>query len=339
MKILKTFIFITILIVSCSCGKHLPADKYPNPSVSGYHRMEFDISKDGVVKKEIGIGNISLKENQDLSGVFFKVYGLQKGTLYMKSDACGINFSTRFDGISIFKLSDFIQYPIKCSIRIVAETDKIKNKEHNIVESGVIKLNVIPEKSKPVSIEYSRTNSLVNSLANDYAYTGQGSIQRQEGDLTSFEKFNIRTDLTQGGYYRIAGCGNSITDSFKKDSFEVVLKSLYVKDYLSKEDTCDFEIIIIPNEVLETYQGRFSISIYGKDVVKLESLEWEIKNKKLHVWGGDHILACSINEFVKINKSCTEKYAPDTTYWVRAITINARKSVFAIKNNSVIWKE
>jgi len=326
-----------------SCGSHLPKDKYSNPSLHGYHRMEFDVGKQGIVRKEIGIGNIYLTENQDLSGVFFKIYGLYKGTLHMKSDACGINFSSRFDGVSVFNLEDLIQYPTKCSIRITAETDEIKKKQHNIVESGVIKINVIPENSKPLAVEYSRTNSVIKSLYKTYTYVGQGSIQRQEGDLTSSEIFKVKTDLTQGGHYRIAGCGNVLTDSFKEDSFEVVLKQLYARDYLAREDSCDFEVIIIPNEVLETYLGRFSINIYGKEVVKLEALEWKIKKswgrKKLYVWGGDHVVACSIDYNVKIKNKCNKRYYSDRTYWVRSITTNARKSVFAIKNGEVIWKE
>jgi len=346
MKCFKGFFLLVmtaILLALSSCGSHLPKDNYPNPSLHGYHRMEFDIGKDGAVKKEIGIGNIYLKEDQELTGLFFKIYGLYKGTLHMKSDACGINFSTRFDGVSTFKLKDFIQYPTKCSIRITAETDKVKNREHNIVESGVIKLNVIPEKSKPVTIEYSRTNSAIRSLYTTYNYKGQGSIQRQEGDLTSFEKFKVKTDLTQGGHYRIAGCGNVITDTFKQSSFDVSFKNLYARDYLSREDTCDFEIIIIPNEVLETYVGRFSVNIFGAEVVKLEALEWKIKKswgrKKIYVWGGEHILACSINYKVKTRRKCSKKYKSNETYWVRAITTNARKSVYAIKDNTVIWKE
>jgi len=343
LKGFQTLVVIAIILALSSCGSHLPKDKYPNPSLHGYHRMEFDVGKAGVVTKEIGIENIYLKEDQDLAGVFFKIYGLQKGTLHMKSDACGINFTTRFDGISTFKLGDFIQYPTKCSIKIVAETDKIKKKEHNIVESGVIKINVISENSKPLTIEYSRTNSVIKSLFKTYSYTGQGSIQRQEGDLTSSEKFKVITDLTQGGHYRVAGCGNVLTDTFKKDSFEVGFKSFYAKDYLEREDSCDLEIIIIPNEVLETYLGRFSVNVFGKDVVKLEALEWKTKkswgSKKIYAWGGDHILACSINNKVKINKKCNEKYKSDTTYWIRGLTTNVRKSVFAIKNDTVIWKE
>jgi len=339
----RALVMIAIFLALSSCGSHLPKDPYPNPSLHGYHRMEFDIGKGSVIKKEIGIGNIYLKENQELAGVFFKIYGLYKGTLHMKSDACGINFSTRFDGISTFKLEDFIQYPTKCSIKIIAETDKIKNREHNIVESGIIKLNVIPEKSEPLSIEYSRTNSSVRSLYRTYTYAGQGSIQRQEGDLTSFEKFKVKTNLTQGGHYRIAGCGNTLTDTFKQSSFDVSLKSLYARDYLAREDTCDFEIIIIPNEVLETYLARFSVNIFGAEVVKLEALEWKIKKswgrKKIYVWGGDHIVACSINYKVKTKKKCSYKYKSDKIYWVRAITTNARKSVYAIKNGTVIWKE
>lgn len=342
-KVIQTLVFSFFVLTLSSCGSHLPKDKYPNPATEGYHRMEFDVGNSGNLIKEIGIGNLYLKEDQDLDGVFFKIYGLYKGTLYMKSDACGINFSTRFNGISTYNLKDLITHPTKCSIKITAETDKIKNREHNIVESGVIKINVISEDSKPMSFSYNRTNSVIQSYYQKYSYLGQGSLQRQEGDLTSSEMFEVKTDLTIGGSYRVSGCGNTITDTFKESSFEVSLKKLYARDYLGRQDTCDFEVIIIPNEVLETYLGRFSISIYGKDVVKLEPLERKVKKswgrKKLYVWGGDHILACSINSKVKTKNKCNTKYKSSATYWIRSITTNARKSVYAIKNNIVIWKE
>lgn len=346
MRYLRIVYFLQIAIllsVLSSCGNHLPSDEFANPATQGYHRMEFDIVKDGVTLKEIGIGNIYLKENQSLDNVYFKIYGLYQGVLYMKSDACGIDTSTRFNGITTFKLSDIVPNPEKCSIEITATTDKINNKEHNLVESGVLKLNIIPENTKPLGIEYTRTNSLLKNLFQTYRYTGQGSIQRQEGDLTSSEKFTVVTDLTSGGYFRVAGCGREKTGSFDKSSFDVSLKELYSKDFLKTTDTCDFEIILIPNEVIESYLGRFSVSIYGKDAVKLEPLEWEIhKNilgKRLYVWGGDHVLACSINEDVKTKNTHNVKYSSGTTYWIRSITSNARKSVFAIKDGEIVWKE
>ena len=339
------FIVIMMFLVIISCGQ-LPKDNYPNPALHGYHRMEFDITKAGATRKEIGIGNIYLKENQDLSGVSFKIYGLYKGILHMKSDACGINISTRFEGISTFKLDDLIPNPAKCSIRISAETDKINKREHVIVESGIIKLNIIGEDTKPISFEYTRTNSSIKSKT--YSYIGQGSIQRQEGDLTSFEKFEIKTDLTQGGRYRVSGCGYVITDQFAKDNFEVSFKELYSKNYLNREDTCDFEVIILPNEVVESYLGRFSVNIFSREVVKLEALEWEIKKKwgkeKLYARGGEHILGCMINDLVETKKGiswvkCKVKYDASITYWIRSLTTNGRKSVFALKNGTVIWEE
>jgi len=261
----------------------------------------------------------------------------------MKSDACGIDFSTRFEGITTFNLEDLIQYPTKCSIKILAETDKIKNREHNIVETGIIKLNVISENSKALTFEYTRTNSMVKSLYKTYSYTGQGSMQRQEGDLTNSEKIIIKTALTQGGHYRVAGCGNVITDTFAVDSFDIGLKNLYAKDYLGKEDTCDLEVIIIPNEILETYLGRFSLNIYGKEVVKLEPLSWKKKKSwgkyRIYAWGGDHIVACSINNSVKTKNKCNTRYYSNRVYWIRGLTTNARKSIFAVKNGVVVWKE
>jgi len=341
MKKLFFFFILSILATSCSITK----DMFPNPSQHNYHRMEFDIiSKEGI-KKEIGIGNIFIKKGTSLSDYSFRLYGLYKGNLYMKSNACGIDISRRFEGMTYFKLSDIIPEKARCSIKIVAETDAIKNRQHNIVESGVVKITYVEERDLPVTMEYTRTNTFFNGKFKTYSYLGQGSIQRQEGDVTNFEKFKVITSLKEGGMYRIAGCGHEFTDSFDMDSFEVGLKDLYNQNYLKTQDTCDYEIRIIPNEILASYSGRFSINIYGKSVVKLANPEWSIKRrarigkKRIYILGDDRIIMCNINSYFNNASKCSQRYYSNKIFWIRTITSNARKSVFAIKNNKIFWKE
>ncbi len=359
----KLFIFL-LLGVLFSCG-HLPDDPHPNPAASGYHRMEFDITNGSLFKKEIGIGNILLLENQTLDNVSFKFYGIYKGTIYLKSSACGINFSMPFEGEVLFNLKDLIPYPIKCSIKLTAETSKIEGKEHSIVETGEIKINVIPLGHKSLSFEYTRANSRTKAFYQVYSYTGQGSMQRQEGDLTYQETFTVKTGLTQGGSYRVSGCNTDVGDekstsdavviseegTFTQSDFVVSFKKLYKKDYLSKTDSCDLEIMVIPNEIPETLEGRFSLSIYDSNAVVLENLDfsinkhWYDKKYDLKVSGMYYIAACSINGVSSIstqNKTsavCTTKYDSNTTYWIRGVTSNGRKSVYALKDGNVVWKE
>lgn len=339
-----TFILFTFFAWGMvSCG-HLPSDIHPNPASSGYHRMEFDISYSGNPVKEIGIGNIFLTEDQDLGNISFKFYGLYKGTLYMKSNACGINVSIPFEGSRTFYLRDLIPYPMKCSIDLVAETSQINNKEHNIVETGKIKINVIPSSYKPLVFEYVRTNSM-KVFYKKYSWFGQGSIQRQEGDLTTQEEFTVKTGLDGGGIYRVAGCTDSqvYEGAFSKGDFRVRLIDIYNKKFLNREDTCDLEVIVIPNDIPESLVGRFSVSIFDKNAVPLENLSFGIKKSfggyKLEVSGQKYILACSISNTYSLKNECSTQYYKDTVYWVRAITTNGRKSIFAVKNGEVFWAE
>lgn len=387
--------FLSIIFALSSCG-HLPADIQPNPASSGYHRMEFDIGYNQESPlKEIGIGNIYLYEDQDLGNIYFKFYGIYTGTLYLKSNACGINTSVPFDGEKVFYLHDLISKPTKCSISLVAETTQLNGKEHNIVETGEIKINVISRGQKPLSFEYVRTNSALNAFYKTYAWPGQASMQRQEGDLTYEENFIVKTGLTQGGFYRVAGCKQSLTTkikhseaedsevsasvslsdsklslnvsrdrsvstseteeltdrgdsvylegTFDKGDFTVRIKDLYKKNYLDKGDTCDLEVMVIPNEIPETLTGRFSLSVYDSKAVPLETLSWSVKKtllgKKLYASGQTYIAACSINGSAKLGNSCSFEYKSGKVYWVRAVTTNGRKSIFAIKDEQVFWKE
>jgi len=359
-KILATLSLLIFLLVSCG---HLPDDPHPNPAASGYHRMEFDINDGTTIKKEIGIGNIILSEDQDINNISFKFYGIYKGTIYLKSDACGVNFAVPFDGELTFNLKDLIPYPIKCSIKLTADTSKIEGYQHVIAETGEIKINVIPTDHLPLSFEYTRANSTKRAFYKTYAFVGQASMQRQEGDLTYQEVFTVKTGLTLGGSYRISGCNLDLSSTtnesadktgdvisysgtFDKSDFVIKFKDLYKKDYLKNEDTCDLEIMVIPNEITQTMEGRFSFNVYDKNAVVLENLDytlskhWYDSKYDLVVSGQDYIAACSINEVYKISKTCkVSPYDPNTTYWIKAITTNGRKSVYSIKNGQIDWKE
>ncbi len=341
-------IFAISLAQSCAFAKtHLPSDIAPNSALGGYHRMEFDITDANGEKKEIGLGNISISEIQDLSKVSFKVYGIYSGVLYMKSEACSIDTATNFNKALTFKLSDLIPKPLKCSIKLTAETKTINNLQHNIVETGELKLNVIPEKSKPIQMEYIRTDSDLGIMYKTYLFEGQGSMQRSEGELTQSETFKLITDLDGGGSYRIAGCGeNNVTKgSYTDKTFIIKFFDLYKKNYLKREDSCDFEILVIPNQAKYSFVGRFSLNVYDKTIVKLEPPEYYIKYSKwyrhdfIYSNGRQYITICSINDFYANANICSTRYYKDIVYWIRSITSNGRKSIFALKNNEIIWKE
>lgn len=338
MKFLKFFVLLNLFVLFASCASNLPDDPYPNPAQSNYHRMEFDVYKGAEAKKEIGISNLYLYENQSLDNIYFTIDLLYTGTLTVKSDSCGIDISTSFNGAKTFYLKDLITKPMKCSIRFLAETDKIGKKQTIIVESGVLKLNTIPEKSSPVGLEYTRTNTTGGLKV--YTFTGQGSLQRQEGSLTYNEVFTVKTPIAGGGSYRITGCGETknLSGKYTNSILNVRIKDLYKNDYLTKDETCDFEILMIPDQSMYSNYGRFSLSIYGSDVVKLEPLNYNIDNN-LTTWGNSYVLGCMINNTYNLGSVCKVSYSPGTLYWVKSYTLTGRKNVFGIYNGQVFWTE
>ena len=47
----------------------------------------------------------------------------------------------------------------------------------------------------------------------------------------------------------------------------------------------------------------------------------------------------SINEKFEMENRCNVKYESNKVYWIRGVTSQARKSIYAIKDGKVIWKE
>jgi hypothetical protein len=143
----------------------------------------------------------------------------------------------------------------------------------------------------------------------------------------------------------VVGCNSTQTyeGSFEKGDIVVRLKDIYKKSVLKTSDTCDFEIAVIPNEIPEGMVGRFSISIFDDKAVPLENMGWEIKSSwganKIYASGQTYILACAINDKISLSNTCSSSYKKDTIYWIKAITTNGRKSVFAVKNGEVFWTE
>ena len=333
---------LSLLLFLISCGAHFPLDIAPNPAIHGFHQIEFDIEQEGVTRKELGIANIILRQKSDLSKVTITIHSIYNGTLYLLSNACGVDLTISFKGKTTFNLSNLLTFKEKCSIRVTSITDQIKGKEHNIIETGILKINLIPDRNSVAEINYDLNNK-------EYSFKGQCSLQRSEGDLSNQEHFTVKTKLKEGGLYRIIGCGYESEGSFDKSSFTVYLRELYKKNIISKKDTCDFEINIIPYEQPFSYLARLSISVYENKVVKLEPLDWKINKKLGRIYitatGKEYVIVCSINDSYEIKKSknkkveCKDKYSSNKIYWLRSITANGRKSVIAVKNGQVIWKE
>ena len=339
---LKSLSLVLLLSVLFSCS-HLPPDIALNYAGLGYNRIEFDIRGiDGLEKKELGVGNFTLYKGQSLDGLYFRFYGLYKGTLYLKSDGCGIDVALRFDGITTFYLKDLIREPVKCRIDLVANTDKIANREHEIWEIGKIEINVIDSPKIAATLNYYRTDSIVKSY-NKYSFIGQGSYQRHAGEISKNEVFEIETN-SNSGLYRVEGCEKFVLEGeYSSKIIAIKFADLYKKSIVKEEDSCEFEIEVIPYDGPNSFEAKLSVFIYNDKVVKLEPLGYKFSkkwgHKYLDVFGPEYIVVCSINNEFQIDTKCNIKTKANEVYWVRAITRNGRKSIYALKNETLYWKE
>lgn len=330
---------LLLLLLVASCG-HLPEDPYPNYSQFNYRTMEFDANPNGETEKFLGVVNFSFKEGQELGDTFFKVYTIAEGTLYIKSRACRLDLALGFKGPITLNIKDLIPEPLKCSIDLIAETYKIKNREHRIIEIGAININVIPVKNDFIKFNYYNTSSAgIRSFFKEYNFKGQGSLQRPSGDLTTQEFINLETE-SNGGYFRVSGCGFSHEGIYTSKKFKVHLKDIYKKDYLDIKDSCGFEFIVLPEDLPKSFFGNFSLSMYGTQTVKLEPLSYEIIGSNIIFQGSDYILGIALDydNFV-IHNRMKVSYDENKIYWVRAITTNGRKSLYAVKKGLIVWRE
>lgn len=336
---MKYIQLLLVIFLMFSCGAHLPKDPYKNHASLGYRTLEFDIKRNNQLKKEFGIANILLIEGEDYKDIDIYLYGIYRGNVRLLSEACSIDTSLNYNGILKINLFSIVPEPKKCSIKILAVTDKIDGKESSIIETGVIKINYIKNKISPLEISY----SLNDTFLKNYSYMGQGSLQKSEGNLFDKDKIKITSKTNGGGIYRINGCGFELSDYYTDNTFEISLLDLYKKQSIFPEDSCDFELLVIPNLDEFSHQARFSLNIYGSEVVKLPSIDWEIKKNNIRAIGSDITFICTVNNNFSYKKSenknvtCESKYDSSKEYYLRSVTSNGRKSVTLIKDGIVIW--
>ncbi len=317
---------VVLVLFNTGCS-HLTKDNYSNHALQSFHRIEFDVHQNGKTTKQIGIANFNIKENDPIGARYIAIYGVFKGTMYLKSNGCNIDVVRRFNGVEKFFIDEWLSQPTKCEIRVTMETDKLKDRQHNIVESGIIKINVIKNG------EFVKINNQI----------GQSSTQKRAGALMQKDHFTLESKA-KTGFFLIEGCGHELNGEFDTNKFNVSFFDLYKTNELKQTDSCDFEILLIPNELANSFYGRFSVNIYGKTTMKQPPVDWHVKKdilgkKKLHITGEQYTIATSINFGFKISNKMKTGYSKNKTYWLRSITRNGRKSIIAIKNNKQIWGE
>ena len=353
--IMKNLLLLCIVLITfgSSCT-HLPADPYPNYSALNFQHIEFvhNLSSTGrkVALREMGIANGLLSPNQSLDGLYVKIIGIWQGTLWVKSQTCGIDFSTTFQNEKTLYLKDLISKPTRCTIEFVAETDQIKKKQHNIVEVGKLKLGVLGVDEPPAAMSFARASD--SGTLKTYSFVGQGSLQRPEGGLTTNETIDIET-LSSRGFYRIVGCNKYVKEgSYSTQKFSVPLKSMYEsydnhgnlieKDDLAVADSCDFDIDVMPADAFpNSFKGVFAINIYGSDTVKLPVVTWEIDSdfSDITIKGLSYVVGTAIDYHYCLSSTCNYDYDPTKETCLRAATTNGRKSVVCLKDNKISWEE
>jgi len=318
---MKKFFVFCLLLVSC---KTLKPDPYPNPAMLGYLGMEFVHDNN----RTIGTVDINLQPDT-FEAEKIQFVGIWKGSVILKSPACNIDKTIRFNQITTIKIADLIPSPMKCTIDMFAYTDQVGKSstsgQHNITEHGQVHLNTAEH---PVVFNLRNGDSV-----------GQGSFQKSEGSIAN-DVFQMTTPSKEGSF-RIEGCQyGSYEGSYSDNSIVVPLKAIYKKNTLRTSDSCDFEINILPSDDFNySFVGNLSVNIYSGAVVKLEQPSfWVNRWGHLHVKGQSYVVGVAIDGDYGISyKHDINSYDPNRIYWIRTVTKNGRKSVMAIQHLKVIW--
>ena len=340
MSLLMTLVFV---VMAC---EHIPDDQAGNYAKLGFYNTEFDVKVGDVVEKQMGVASIALKEDQALEGAYVDFIGIYRGTLRLLSEGCPVNYSVNFNGRYRILLKDIMPTPMNCTIQLVAETEQINGLEHNIVELGKLDFFVIGSGNWAVHMSYYKSSPFGLRLMD---FVGNGNIQKMEGGVSLNEKITVRSLSNTGTYVVTNSCGlNTISADYSTNTFDISFQKLYGKQLLVyQKDSCDFFIVLIPDDQPKSFTGKFSINVYNSLVVPLEfayySFTKMLGNWRLNAYGNDHIAATAINEKTSALKKSrndnktTVDYRSGQVYWIRAITVNGRKSVFAVQNKQVIW--
>lgn len=322
------FIFLLFwLLLPVSC-EHSPDDPYSPHGDKNFKRVEFSFLDNGVQRKSIGILNVPLSHAEDLNLLAIHIFPVYKGVIIMKSPACNIDVTRRFEEGEIIKYSmvDLIGEPRRCIIEIVTNTDEVEGQQHKIVESGMIITRPFEENIDPVLMIYKSR-----------FFDGQGALQRQLGAVTNVDKISFRTGSKEGRY-RVIGCGAEVVEEYNTERFSISLKKIFGKSNVDVKDSCSFHISVVPYDEPYSYRGSFYINVYSQ-IVKLANPHFVIEDGKIKVTGEEFVFICSINGEYDISNKCEAAYQDGKDYWIRTITKNGRKNVIMVKDKRLKWSE
>jgi hypothetical protein len=336
-------LFWCLLLAAC---ESLPKDYAPNYADLGYRSIEF-VVKNGEfapLTTQLGNATFTIHEEESLEHRYFDVVGVYKGVLTFYSQGCPwINYSVRYAGKARFELKDLMAKPTSCQIRITEMVDQVDGLEHDVHEIGVVDIFVIPtDKIQPwfSLLESSQFGTRVNY------FKGNAAIQRPIGKYTNTDVVTVSFNSV-GGILTI----NSTCPEIPKQRIEydgalvdVSLKSLYNQGEVDSSKDCTFSFVSVPMLETDSYYGQLTVNTYKPELVKLEYPTvrlWKRVNTRMEVTASSYVAINCINNLCSndadSNKVTYAKYKTDEVYWVRSITTNGRKSVFAYRNGSPIW--
>ncbi len=344
---MKLFVLVLLFLAGCGSG-HVPKDINPNYADLGYRNIEFVVKASTLTPQVTSLGNatIMLKEGESIEGSYFEVNGLWQGVLTLYSQGCPwINSSVRYNGVIRFNLKDMMLIPTACQIRFTENVDAINGIEHNVHETGVVDIYILPTGKQPIEISYARSS--VFGIKTQQ-FIGSAAIQRQAGNYTTSDIIML-TIPTAGGVLTINSSCSDIPKQrieFKDTKIMLNLRNMYNQNFLSEGKDCDFFFMVVPMIGEIGYYGKIMVSTYKPEAVLLEYPAYSFpKNSSLKVSAADYVAincinvnACSTFKRTKFNNEVTLKsYNTKDMFWVRSLTINGRKSVFAIQNGVVVW--
>ena len=339
--------FLTILFIAFSacglpkltaCNATIPPDYAPNYADLGYRSIEFVVKSDLGRPEVTQLGNatVLLYEGDTLNDKYIDINAPYQGVLTFYSQGCAwINYSIRYNYTTRLMLDQLMLQPTNCQIRITEVADAIDGLQHDVHEIGVIDVYVLPKGKNPFWISYQDSSQFGSQMRQ---YLGNAAIQRPIGQYTSSDYITLTT-ASEGGVMTInSSCGiPKLSVNYTGSAVTLNLRQLFAQGFKADGMDCDFYFMAVPKLEPQAYYGKVMVSTYKPTLIKLEYPPFTVKSGYLTITGASYAAINCINNICSSTNTVQVKYNPEMLYWIRSLTVNGRKSIYAIKNAKVVW--
>jgi hypothetical protein len=130
-------ILIIVLLVSCNSSE---IGLYPVKN--NHHRVEFDIVRDNIKEKKIGVASIGIQNIKNLDNISIHFQGIYQGEYFISSPECGINYRANYKGLEKLDLKKIVEKNdrARCLLKIKFKSDYIKEYKYQFEETAEIYL-------------------------------------------------------------------------------------------------------------------------------------------------------------------------------------------------------